>query len=83
MFYIIAIILLYTFLFALYLELNPQITNIWYRIGDDGEKHIQLTNLIHYMIAPLTNKELWNISLLDCNYLFGIIIIIIVYFINI
>jgi hypothetical protein len=72
---LITILLLYTILFALYLELNPGLTNIWYRIGSDGERHICPNNLFNFIIKPFTTKELWYFELLDCNYLFGILII--------
>lgn len=79
MIFLIIIILLYTLLFALYLELNPSITNIWYRTGSDGQKHIYLSNLFYFIIKPFTTKELWYPELLDCNYWFGLFILLVIY----
>ena len=80
---LITVILLYTLLFALYLELNPNLTNIWYRIGSDGVFRIYPSNFFNFICKPLTTRELWHLELLDCNYLFGIIIIFTVYYYNI
>lgn len=75
----ICIILVYTLFFAIYLELNPCITNIWFRTGSDGIKHIYPTNLLHFIIEPIKSKELWYFEFLDCNYFFGLFIILFVY----
>ena len=64
MYVIISIILLYTLLFALYLELNPGLTNIWYRVGSDGKRHICPGNLFNFIMKPFTTKELWYFELL-------------------
>jgi hypothetical protein len=74
---LICIVLVYTLFFALYLELNPSITNIWYRTGSDGLKHICPSSLFHFIIEPIKTKELWYPKFLDCNYFFGLFIIFI------
>lgn len=79
MYVIITLILLYTLLFALYLELNPRLTNIWYRTGADGKKHIYPSNYVNFMFKPFTTRELWYLHLLDCNYWFGLSIVICFY----
>lgn len=76
----ISIIVIYTIFFVFYLEFNPTITNIWYRTGVDGNKHVYIGNLFNFITKPLYTKELWNIELLDCNYIFGLIFIFIMYF---
>ena len=75
---IITIILLYTLLFACYLELNPSLTNIWYRVGSDGNKHIYPSNLFYFIIKPFTMKELWYMEFWDINYWIGLCFIIII-----
>lgn len=77
---LISIIILYTLLFALYLELNPSLTNIWYRPDSEGEKHIYPGNFLNFIMKPFTIKELWYFEFLDCNYWFGIMVILLVYF---
>ena len=62
---------LYFFIFAAYLELSPSLGNIYYRIGEDGMKHMQLINLFYFMIEPLYKPFLWNIEYLDLNYFVG------------
>jgi hypothetical protein len=76
---LICIVLLYTLFFALYLELNPSITNVWYRTGSDGLKHIYPSNLFYFIIEPIKTKELWFPEFLDCNYFFGLFIVLFVY----
>jgi hypothetical protein len=65
--------LLYFPVFAAYLELNPSITNIWYRIGVDGARHINLSSLWHFMTKPFTMIELWYPKNWDINYFVGAI----------
>lgn len=76
---IISIIVLYTLFFAIYLEINPSLTNIWYRTGSDGEKHIYLSNYFYFIMKPFTMKELWYPEFWDCNFWIGLIIILIIY----
>lgn len=58
-----------TVFFATYIELAPGLGNIWYRIESDGIRRFSLTNLFNFMAKPLFNLDLWNISLLDTNYI--------------
>ena len=69
--------ILYFIIFALYLELNPSLGNIWYRIGEDGIRHIQLVNLLYFIIEPLKNRFLWNLEFLDLNFFVGALLILI------
>lgn len=62
---------IYLFIFAFYIELNPRLGNIWYRIGEDGLKHIQLQNLLYFILEPLQNLFLWHSEFLDLNYFIG------------
>ena len=59
-----------TILFILYVELS--VGNIVYRETASGIKTFQLGNIFHYLIHPLLNRFLWNLELLDVNYIFVI-----------
>lgn len=63
--------IVYVPLFAAYLELNPKITNVWYRIASDGKRHVQIWNLIDFIFKPLTMKELWYPEFWDLNFFIG------------
>ena len=63
--------LTYIPMFAAYLELNPKITNVWYRFSSDGERHVQIWNLIDFIFKPLTMKELWYPEFWDLNFFVG------------
>ncbi len=67
-----------TILFLLYIEII--IGNIWFRINSNGIKEINFFNMIDYLFKPFYNKFLWNIQLLDTNYVFIIIISNIIYY---
>ena len=66
-----------TFLFLLYIEIS--VGNIWFRINSDGLRNINLISMIDFLFKPLYNKFLWNIQLLDINYIFIISISNIIY----
>jgi hypothetical protein len=70
-FTIIIGMLIYLVIFASYLELNPSITNVWYRIEDDGQKHFRLVNLFNFIIQPFYIKELWYPKFWDLNFWVG------------
>ena len=61
-------ILIITVFFLIYVELS--VGGIVYRVNASGKKNIQFGNIIHYLVDPLHNKFLWNLSLLDVNYVF-------------
>lgn len=63
--------LIYFPIFSAYLELNPKITNVWYRIGADGVRHINFTSLWHFITGPFTMIEFWYPSNWDINYFIG------------
>lgn len=70
-------ILIITILFVIYVETN--VGNVIFRETSQGIKQFQPFNIIHYLIDPLHNSFLWNISLLDVNYIFIIFISTIIY----
>ena len=61
-------ILIITVIFLIYVEIS--VGGIVYRVNASGKKNIQFGNIIHYLVDPLHNKFLWNLSLLDVNYVF-------------
>ena len=70
-------ILIITLLFLIYVELS--VGGIVYRVNASGKKNIQFGNIIHYLVDPLHNKFLWNISLLDVNYVFVFLVSSVLY----
>ncbi len=61
-------IFIITVIFLIYVEMS--VGGIVYRVNASGKKNIQFGNIIHYLVDPLHNKFLWNLSLLDVNYVF-------------
>ena len=69
--------LIVTSIFIFYVEFS--VGNIIWRQGVKGVKQFQLQNIIHYLLNPLHNAFLWNIQLLDVNYIFVILVSTIAY----
>jgi hypothetical protein len=66
-------------LFGLYVELNPQMTNIWWRIDDTGHKQLIISNLFRLILAPLQYVFYWNPTVWDINFFIWWIIIYIIW----
>ena len=64
-------------LFGIYVELNPQMTNIWWRIDTNGDKQLVISNLFRLILAPLNYMFYWNINAWDINFFIWWIIIFI------
>lgn len=69
-----------TILFLIYVEYS--VGNIIYRINSSGFRSINILNILRYLVEPFTNRFLWNIRLLDVNYIFILVISVIIYFNN-
>jgi hypothetical protein len=69
------IALIHFIVFAFYLELNPALGQIWYRIGADGLRHVKLWNLFDFIIKPLYVRELWYPEYLEFNFFFNLIVL--------
>ncbi len=83
LFNILLAFIISTFIFAIYVELNPKMTNIWYRINSEGNKTIQLENLFELMLGPLKYSFYWLPNYFDINYFIHfLVILIIIEFIN-
>ena len=61
-------IFIITILFLIYVEYS--VGNIIYRQNSLGDTSFQISNIISYLCDPLYNSFLWNIELLDVNYIF-------------
>jgi len=57
-----------TIIFGIYVEVNPKLGNIWYRIDMNGEKQIYIINLFRLMFAPLYYMFYWYIYMWDINF---------------
>ena len=66
-----------TILFLIYIEFS--VGNVIYRVTSDGTKKILLENIIHYLIEPFKNGYLWKLSVLDLNYIFILVLSLIIY----
>jgi hypothetical protein len=67
-----------TIIFALYVELNPRMTNIWYRLNSEGNKTIQLKNLFELMMGPFKYDFYWYPQYFDINYFIYLISVFII-----
>jgi hypothetical protein len=64
-------------IFAIYVELSPKMTNIWYRINANGDKTIQIKNLFELMMGPLKYDFYWYPQYYDINFFIYLITIFI------
>lgn len=62
----------YFCIFCAYLELSPQIGNVWFRVGADGFRHINLSSLFYTIFSPFRIPELWYPKNWDLNYFVGV-----------
>ena len=69
------IVILSVFIYLLYLELNPKITGIWLRKGDDNKFKITLSGLKDFIMYPFKQKKMWLPNLWDMNFFVSIPII--------
>lgn len=69
-----------TLLFIIYIEYS--VGGILLRLNSEGVKTFNFKSLFYYLIHPLHNTFLWNFKSLDINFIFIIIISIIIYFIT-
>ena len=67
-----------TIFFIIYIEYN--VGNIFIRMNSNGIKVLNFNSLFNYLINPLFNRFLWNIQLLDVNYIFVILFFNLTYY---
>jgi hypothetical protein len=70
-----------TVLFIIYVEYS--VGGILWRQTSSGVKSFNFGSLFNYLIDPLRQKFLWNVELLDVNYIFVVIISSIIYYLKI
>ena len=73
------IFILSTFLFCLYVEYS--VGGIFIRQTSSGLYGLNLYSGISYLLNPLYHSFLWNIQLLDVNYIFYISMISLIFYI--
>jgi hypothetical protein len=56
-----------TTVYALYLQFNPKIGNIWIRKDHENNNVLALNNLYNMMVIPFTNIYFWKPENLDLN----------------
>jgi len=61
-------------IFGIYVEVNPKMTNIWFRVNSEGIKTVQLDNLLMLMTGPLRYIFYWFPNYWDINYFIYLII---------
>ena len=70
-------LLLFTFYWILYLELNPQITGIWLRPDENNELVFCPYNILNLIIQPFKSIEYWtHYQLWDVNYFIAMFFLI-------
>ena len=70
-------LIIVTILFLFFVE--KYVGNVFIRPGSDNLRHFRFLNIFPYMIEPLHNTFLWNFSLLPYNYIFVLILSIIIH----
>ena len=70
-----------TILFVIYVEYS--VGGILWRQTSSGVKSFNFGSLFNYLIDPLRQKFLWNVKLLDVNYVFVVIVSSIIYYLKI
>ncbi len=70
-----------TVLFIIYVEYS--VGGILWRQTSSGMKSFNFGSLFNYLIDPLRQKFLWNVELLDVNYVFVVIVSSIIYYLKI
>lgn len=64
--------LFYFILYSIYIELSVSgLTNIWYRIGSDGYKHVNIASYFAFLIKPFSDIQFWYPMNWDLNYFVG------------
>ena len=70
-----------TVLFIIYVEYS--VGGILWRQTSSGMKSFNFNSLFNYLIDPLRQRFLWNVKLLDVNYVFVVIVSSLIYYLKI
>jgi hypothetical protein len=76
----IKFLFLYIIVYMIYIESHPDLGNIWMRTGSDNEKHFSLYGLLSVIFAPFKIFELWLPYNWDINFMFGLLVILIIFY---
>ena len=74
-------IIFVTTIFIIYVEYS--VGGILWRQTSSGVKSFNFGSLFNYLTDPLRQKFLWNVELLDVNYVFVVIISSMIYYLKI
>ena len=61
-------VLLGTLVYALHVQFNPKMGNVWLRRDDNNVVRFRPKNLLDMMCAPFYKDYFWGASMLDLNY---------------
>ena len=75
--YFLLYLVIITLLFLVYVEYS--VGGILFRVNSSGNQELHLEGTISYLLDPLVNSFLWNLKLLDVNYIFIIGLSTIIY----
>ena len=56
----------------LYLELSPELGNIWIRTDHTGDRKVNLFNIIRFVTESLKVSEMWKIDFLWENVIYAV-----------
>jgi hypothetical protein len=73
---LLLLLIIVTVLFIIYIEIF--VGGILLRDNSLGVKVFNFKSLFNFLLHPLHNRFLWNIKALDINYLFIIIVTVII-----
>ena len=65
-------IILSVIIWILYLEINPELGNIWIRTDHTGNKKVNLYNIITFVIESLKVSEMWGIDFFWENIIYAV-----------
>lgn len=65
-------IILSLIIWILYLELSPELGNIWIRTDHTGDRKVNLFNIIRFVTESLKVSEMWKIDFLWENIIYAI-----------
>ena len=65
--------------FIIYIECS--VGNILFRSNASGSISVNISSLANFLIHPIFNRTLWDMSVLDLNYIFVLGIALLVYFV--
>jgi hypothetical protein len=62
---------IYFFVFIAYLELSPNLGNMWLRTDSMGIKRFHPYTIVRIILKPLVNLSYWSPLLWDINFFIG------------